>query len=823
MDDRDIFSYEHSDHVDENSDEVFDLNAFSSVPQSEEITLEGLQEEADERSVPAGKKADKKKKKKNRSTKQKILRGVLTVFLIGLITVSLIVSAFLFYAFTMVDGTMDYDLDNLELNFTTTIYLKDAEGNYKEYKRLHGEFNRIWVSYDEKAAKAKEEGYKGIPQNLVNAFVAIEDKRFFEHNGVDWKRTFSAFANLFFHFYSSNQGGSTITQQLVKNLTNDNSQKPSRKIREIMRARYFENKYAKSTIMECYLNTIAMGHGMYGMEVASNYYFGKSVGDLSLAQCACLAAITKSPSTLSPDDNPENNKARREAVLYQMKDQGYITEAEYEEALKEEIVTVGNEDARKEQDDNSYFVDALIDQVIDDLCQKYGYDTAYASKLFYSGGFRIYATLDTNIQNAIDTVFTDEKSYALKAANGKTMQGAITVMDYEGHVLGMAGGIGKKAGNRVLNRATSSPRQPGSTIKPLAAYAPAIEKNMIHYSSIVNDTRVNYGNWTPHNWYGGYWGNITVQYALERSVNTIPVYLVNKMTPQVSFDFLEQKLGVTTLVSPKEDTKNKIGDMNLSALGMGGMNWGLTTTESAAAYAVFGNKGRYYKPTLYTKVTDQYGNIILEYSGKSSMAVSEDTATVMNKLLQQVVYGAKGTGTGAKDYIKNMRIYAKTGTSNDTNDLWFVGGSPYYVASCWCGYDEKQDIPNQRIAMTMWGAVMSKIHNGLEAKEFPTSAYAAERYYCTASGELATANCPSRAVGYYRKSNTPGICHLHGGEALPDPKTVAEQEKKAEEQKKAEEEKKKAETGSDQTSKPENASAPAGTDNGADGNGTASE
>ena len=782
MDDRDIFSYDHSDPISKNSDEVFDLNAFSSVVETEEPEYGNTKK--------SNKKTKKAKKKKNRSVKQKVLRGVLTVFLIGLITVSLVVSAFLFYAFTMVDGTMEHDLDNLALNFTTTIYVKDAKGNYKEYKRLHGEYNRIWVSYDEKAAKDKEKGYEGIPQNLVNAFVAIEDKRFFEHNGVDWKRTFSAFANLFFHFYSSNQGGSTITQQLVKNLTGDASQKPSRKIREIMRARYFENKYAKSTIMECYLNTIAMGHGMYGMEVASEYYFGKSVGDLSLAQCACLAAITKSPTTLSPDDNPKANQVRREEVLNQMKEQGYITDKEYKAAMKEKIVTVGNEKVRKESDDNSYFVDALIDQVIDDLSDKYGYDRAHASNLFYSSGYRIYTTLDNKVQDAIDAVFTDANTYGLKAANGKTMQGSMTVMDYKGHVLGIAGGIGKKEGNRVLNRATSSPRQPGSTMKPIAAYAPAIEQNLIHYSSIVNDVRINYGNWTPHNWYGGYWGNITVQYALERSVNTIPVYLVNKMTPQVSFDFLEQKLGITTLTHPEQDKKSKIGDLNLSSLGMGGMYRGITTLESAAAYATFGNKGRYYKPTLYSKVTDQYGNVVLEYSEKSSMAISEDTATVMNKLLQQVVYGSNGTGTGARDYIKNMKIYAKTGTSNDTNDLWFVGGSPYYVGSCWCGYDVKQDIPNQRIAMTMWGAVMSRLHNGLKEKEFPTSTYASERYYCTASGELATSNCSSKAIGYYRKSNTPGACHIHGGQALPDPKTVKEQAKKAEEEKKKEEQKK---------------------------------
>jgi penicillin-binding protein 1A len=299
-------------------------------------------------------------------------------------------------------------------------------------------------------------------------------------------------------------------------------------------------------------------------------------------------------------------------------------------------------------------------------------------------------------------------------------------------------------------------------MKPIAVYAPAIEQDLIHYSSIVNDTKTNYNGWTPKNWFNSYLGSMTVQKALERSINTIPVYLVNKLTPQTSYDFLTQKLGISTLNTE---------DINLSPLGMGGTNGGLTTIESAAAFAVFGNGGLYYEPSLYTKVTDQKGNTVLERNSQPQMAISEDTATVMNHLLQTVVYGTNGTGTKAQSYIKNMKIYAKTGTTNNQNDLWFVGGTPYYIASCWCGYEQLQAIPNgySSIALNMWGNVMSKIHEGLEPKEFTDSSYATDRYYCTSTGLLATDACPEKAVGWYRKSNIPELCTSHTGEPLGKP------------------------------------------------------
>lgn len=740
MDNNELYSCSGPDNDPENSNQGMDLNSFSS--HNENVRKE-------------------KNKKPRKKGKEKALKIVLTVFLVGLITFSIVVASFLMYAFTMVDGKMDEDLNELALNFTTTIYVDDGNGNYTEYQRLHGEFNRIWTAYDKVAIDNKDPEYKGIPQNLVNAFVAIEDKRFFSHSGVDWKRTISAFANMFLHFYSSNQGGSTITQQLVKNLTDDRSQKASRKVREIMRARYLESHYSKETIIECYLNTIAMGHGIYGVEVASNYYFGKSVNELTLNECACLAAITKGPSYYAPDDNPEANEKRRKAVLSEMKDQGYISDSEYEAALAEQLNIVASKDVLNESEINSYFVDALIEDVINDLVEKYGYEKNHASKNFYSGGYKIYATLDTKVQDNLEKVFNDT-SYAVKGKDGKTMQGAMTVMDYEGHVKGLVGEIGEKTNNRGFNRATDAVRQPGSTMKPIAAYAPAIEQDIINYSSIVNDSAVNYNGWTPVNWYKSYWGNITVQYALERSVNTIPVFLVNKLGAQTSFDFLTQKLGVTTLTSE---------DVNLSPLGMGGTNGGLTTIESAAAYAVFGNGGLYYKPVLYTKVLNQRDEVVLSNSSEPSMAVSEDTATVMNHLLRNVVYGAHGTGTAAAGYIPNMKIYAKTGTSNDQNDLWFVGGTPYYVASCWCGYDTQQPIPSSKsgVALKMWGNVMSGIHSGLAEKEFADSSYAVSRYYCNETGKLATTACPSKSVGWYRKSNIPSECTAHAGEVLTAP------------------------------------------------------
>jgi len=287
---------------------------------------------------------------------------------------------------------------------------------------------------------------------------------------------------------------------------------------------------------------------------------------------------------------------------------------------------------------------------------------------------------------------------------------------------------------------------------------------MISYSQLVNDTKIVYTvggkKWWPKNWYGaGYKGNVTVKKALEISINAIPVELVHKLTPEVSYDFLTNKLGITTLTEY---------DKNLSPLGMGGTNGGLTTLESAAAYAVFGNGGRYYEPTFYSKVTGQDGRVILEHKSEPQMAISEDTATVMNHLLQNVIYGPNGTGAKIKEYMKNVRVFGKTGTTNEQNDLWFTGGTPYYVASCWCGYKTLETIPDSRIAMKLWGDVMSRVHSGLKAKSFTDSSYAVKKQYCESTGLIANEACPKKADGWYRKSNIPEKCTRHVGKVETD-------------------------------------------------------
>lgn len=738
----DLFSYNISaDGVDDKNGE-FDLNAFSS-------------------------KSDKKSpdNKNKKSVKKRILKIALVVSLIGLIVMSIIFGAFMFYAFVIVDVSDDIealDITN-ELDFTTVIYGDKGNGKYVEYQRLSGEFNRIWIEFDRVKIENKDKDYDGIPLNLANAFVAIEDQRFFDHDGIDWKRTTGALINEIVPIYSSRQGGSTITQQLVKNITSDNQQTADRKIREIMNARYLEGKFSKDEILECYLNTIAMGHGTYGVEVAANYYFSKSVNELSIAECACLASITKAPSYYAPDIDPKANKERRETVLREMYNQEFITKEEYDAALKEEIKIVADEKVLNQQQIYSYFTDALIEQVTDDLVKVYGYDKATASDIFYTGGFKIYSTVNPTYQKAAEEVFEDT-SYAIEGKDGAKMTGAITVMDYSGNVVALVGGIGEKTANRSFNCAIDAIRQPGSTMKPLAAYAPAVERNLVTYSSLLNDTKTKYGNWTPKNWYGSYWGEVTTQYALERSINSIPVYLVNQLGVDTSYKFLTEKLGISTL---NEE------DKNLSPLGMGGTNGGLTTIESAAAFATFGNGGVYYEPVLYTKIVNQDGEVILQNDSIHHIAMSEDTATVMNHLLQTVVYGSKGTGGAAKSYIPKMKIYAKTGTSNDQNDLWFVGGTPHYVASVWCGYEEMLPIPSSQsgIALKMWGNVMKEIHKKLPVQKFTDSSYVTKEKYCTETGLLATEFCPKTANGWYKKSFIPQPCTEHVSANKPTPDT----------------------------------------------------
>lgn len=667
----------------------------------------------------------------------------LCVYLSYLLIIVTTASIFVIPVYVQSDRKIDFfsaneiaeNIKNMEMNMTSVIYVQNSKGAWEEYQRLHGSENRIWVSIDK------------MPENLQNAFIAIEDERFNKHSGVDWKRTFGAVGNFIFKFNDTEFGGSTITQQLIKNVTMDNGKNAFRKFREIVRAVLIESKLSKTQILEAYLNTISLGNGICGVQVAANYYFNKDVNELTLTECAALAAITKNPSKFNPITGMEKNNTRRNTVLDKMLELKMISSEEHASAYNRPITLDDSQEDDLEVEINSYFVDTLIEQIISDLAEKYGCSEDIASTMLYNGGYKIYSTVNPNIQNTMEKVYQNTyKYFNLRGKNtdgdSVQVQSAMTVMDYQGHIVGIVGGAGEKTVNRGLNRATGAPRQPGSTMKPLGVYALAIEKNLVHYSSKVLDKPIeNYypdGKKGPEEWYGYYKGTITLNYAIRKSANTIPVRLLKEVGINESYNFLTQKLNLKYLTEK---------DKNLSSLALGGCVYGMTTTESAAAYAIFGNNGIYFEPTTYYKVEKTNGEVILEADTKGSQVISPATATIMNHLLQEVVYGSEGTGGRIAGY-SSMKAYAKTGTSSESNDLWMVAGSPYYVGSVWYGFDMPQEVKSTSAAANIWYEVMRQVHKGLKYKNFTDS----DDVY-------------KKGSGYYKKNTAPDNYYTDGSDS----------------------------------------------------------
>lgn len=667
----------------------------------------------------------------------------LTVWLSLLLVLSLVFTVFCLPNAKNVKNRIDplganaiaENIKNMEMNMTSVVYAKNEKGDWEEYHRIHGEENRLWVSIDK------------MPKHLINAFIAIEDETFHEHSGINWKRTLGAVSNLIFKFDETEFGGSTITQQLIKNVTSDNDKSATRKIREIIRAMIIEKKLNKTQILEAYLNTIALGNGICGVQVAANYYFNKDVSELDLSESVTIAAITKNPSRYNPVTGLQENKKRRKLVLRKMLEWDYITPSEM---LSVYDVKINIDDTQKdtfEGEINNYFIDTLIEQVIADLMEEYNCSEDIASSMLYNGGYKIYSTVDTKIQKSMEKVYKNvDRYFYLK---GKNLQGekvhaqsGMTIMDYSGHIVGIVGGAGEKTVNRGLNRAYSIPQQPGSTMKPIGVYALAIENDLIHYSSKVVDKPIPHytpdGKPGPKEWYGYYKGTMTVDYAIRKSANTIPVILLQELGVDLSFDFLTKKLGMKHLTDV---------DKNLSSLALGGCHYGITPTESAAAYAIFGNQGKYYKPTTYSKIERVNGDVVLKYKDKGKQVISPATATIMNHLLQGVVYGSEGTGGAIASFNGSMKAYAKTGTSSESCDLWMVAGSPYYVGSVWYGFDKRQTVNSTSAAATIWRDVMRDVHRNLKAKSFEDSE-----------------DVVKKSSGYYKKGTTPDNYTLIGGE-----------------------------------------------------------
>ena len=686
-------------------------------------------------------------------------KALLTVMAVCIITGCIVATALGVYVMKFVDPDDSVDLSRLPLNYTTILYVNDPEtGEPEEWQRLYGLENRIWIDIDQ------------MPQHLQDAFVAVEDERFPTHQGVDWKRTAAAAVNYVLPGMLGNStfGGSTITQQLIKNITGEDEVRIERKVQEIFRALNLEKKYSKEQILEAYLNTIHLGSNTNGVQAAANLYFNKDAKDLTVAESASIAAITQYPTYYNPFLHPDNNKERQEYVLYKMNELGYLTDQEYEEALAEEL-HFSQEQAEKqsEMEVNNWFMDQVIEDVINDLVEQKGYQYSYAEDQIYKGGYRIYTTMDASVQSALEQVYLDEGDIFPTQYGEEQPQSAMIIMDYSGNIVAVVGGRGEKTQNRLLNRATQSKRQPGSTMKPMGVYGPAIEYNIVNWSTIVPDEPLTMEEadgttyqW-PVNYYGFYRGNMTVDEALQRSTNTVAVRVCQMVGPENSFDFLVNKLGITSVVKEKEINGQVFSDAALAPMSLGAVTDGLTLREMAGAYQVYGNGGLYYKPHTYTKVLDSEGNVVLENKTTPTRAVSEDTACVMNKLLQRVVNGPYGSGAQSK--FGNWELAGKTGTTSDNKDHWYVGLTPYYVGVVWWGYDTPRELIYYNIhpPMRVWRTVMSQIHEDLPEKTFPVSENAVQKTYCTESGLLASPYCTSTATGWYKVSSLPGYCTQH--------------------------------------------------------------
>lgn len=676
---------------------------------------------------------------------------------------------------------------------------------------LYGSGNSVFCSYEE------------IPQNLIDAFVAIEDKRFWKHKGVDWYRTVAASANYFFGF-SSNFGASTITQQVIKNITGSDEYSAKRKIQEIFWAMDLEEKKDKREILEIYLNIINLSRNCYGVGAAAQKYYSKNVSELTLPECATIAAITNNPYYYDPIRFPEHNLNRRNIILDQMLEQGYITEKEYDDAIDSPLAL--NVEESDGDAVNTWYVDMAIEDVINDLCEKYGYSEATASMKIYNGGLKIYTAMDKDVQDVLDSYYSDASNFPSdkNADKNNSLQSAAVIIDpYTGDILGVAGAIGKKSANRVQNYATDTKRPAGSTVKPLSVYAPALERGIINYATVYDDIPVEYETsvisspdssvsqisatktW-PHNADRIYRGLTDVRRAVQNSVNTIAVKILEEVGVDNAFNFLKNDLKMDSLIESGVDQNgNTITDKDLASMALGQMNYGVTVREICAAYTIF-EEGVYHAPRSYYRVLDRNGNILLsncddfsygdgasdEYQDREnhsgSVVLSRENAAIMTKLMQNVV--ASGTAK-AITLDKYVDVAGKTGTTNNNCDKWFIGYTPKYLCGVWFGYEYPQSLSgfSGNPCLTVWDEIMTELHReyvneGQKTLKFSVPSNVIKANYCMDSGKLLTDAClcdprGSRVqVGYFVSGSEPHqSCDRHvsvaydengGGLACPD-------------------------------------------------------
>ncbi|MBQ9964196.1 MAG: penicillin-binding protein [Clostridia bacterium] len=679
-------------------------------------------------------------------------RILLTIGLIFVLTACIVACVLTVYVATNFTGQSNLpDVDSINENQTSIIMtLNESTGEYEEFQRLSG-IKRIWTPLGD------------MPVNMQNAIVAIEDERFNTHFGVDWKRTISAFANLILHFNQTEYGGSTLTQQLIKVMTGNNDHSIQRKITEILSAVEMEKYYSKDEILQAYLNMMPLASNVTGVGAGANYFFGVEAKDLTLAQCAALAAMTNNPVKYNPYRYPENLRTRQRLVLYKMYELDFITADEYKQALGEELYF---KSSAKTTEVNDWYTDMLIDDVTFALVKKYGYTEAQARNMVFYGGLTIYSCENPKLQAKVEAIYRNDDNFP-KALLSDTVQpqAAIYVMDYTGKTVAVVGGRGEKEGDRLFNRAISAIRQPGSSMKPIAVYAPAIQLNLINYSSPVRDCYIvlkdgtkwptNVNQSTPQDS-----GMTTVDVAVQTSKNTVAAQLVEQLTPHRSFTFLTGSLNFTSLVT---SDANGNTDIDYAPMALGGLTNGAYPREMAAAYQIFGNGGSYNEPYSFVKVT-QKGNTILQDGPAPIQVLDEDSAYIMNRLLQTVVTGTEGaTASSLKNAWSNWEVFAKTGTTQKRNDVWLVGGTPKYVAASWFGYDKNQVLVGSQTsaARNLWSKTMLALHEGVEPTPFDRRGTTVEQTFCTETGLLATEKCPKTRVGVYKPNYMPDMCDKH--------------------------------------------------------------
>lgn len=675
-----------------------------------------------------------------------LCKFLLTAFTICFVALFIAGISLSIYIFTLASEPTGIDLKAKSLNQTSFIYIKDDEtGEFKEYQTLYSTENRIWVDNQD------------IPQAMKDAVVAIEDKRFYEHNGVDWARTLSAVVNL--ATGEDTYGGSTITQQLIKNITDDNEVSINRKLREICKALKLEDEYTKDQILEAYLNVVNFGNNCQGVESAAQLYFDKSIKDCSIAECAAIAGITQNPSLWNPLVYPDNNKQRREIVINEMYDQGKITKSEYDNAMKESanMTFVGFKNTKEDDDDNDYVQNWYIDQVFydlrEDLALYYNISEEAASEKLYTEGLKIYCAMDEKMQS-----YMEEAAQSIDKSYDYDLQIGSVLMGFDGRVIATVGSSKKKTRALEWDRATHSKLQPGSSIKPVIVYPYAIDNKLLYYSSVVKDEPVD--NWKdengqlvsgPNNAYYGYKGDMLLPDAIEWSSNATAVQTMNLIGgPSVAYEQAVTKMGFKSL--SEQDTQNT------GALSMGGMNGGVSVREMAASYNYLGNGGLYYEPYTYYYVTDSEDNIIIDNrEAVPKQAYSAETASIMNRLLSYNVTNSAHTNAQYAR-ISGWDIIGKTGTTDDDKDSWFCGLSPYATMATWCGFDHPASISNTSTSARFFSNVMAKYLEGKEQKEYNLSPNLVEAQYNPYNGLIVTTDSPmGKYIGYYTEDNMPAM------------------------------------------------------------------